>query len=299
MVNRTKALPRAKPRTSSKAHASKNHAFYLRKPLRKPPEDDAPVASPERGKQVRSRRSLRTLKTRQERERLKKIKGLRWTRNKAAGHKITIATIPHKETSPVALRAKRISASIKKDDGAELSKKKDPAIRNQHIAEQFGTLRQLKDGWCKGIGTAPDMLGLDAVAKILVDFYPEHFRTPKVSPTLDGNLLLEWGNIGYVGNMPCYGGGPSANINLINLTASFRVFRKSGKSIEKKFDFKAKGGIQSFIDFLDGYVPREASYYATDGESTPKLPSLYSIAAERFADIEAGRLACFPIDDPI
>jgi hypothetical protein len=163
-------------------------------------------------------------------------------------------------------------------------------IKNYYMAKRFDALGQLEDGWCRGSGVALDKVKLDAVARKLTDFYPEHLRLPTITPTLDGNLLVEWGSIGRAGDTPCYGGGPSVSIRLSDMAIDFCVLGTNGEGIEKCFGLEKDGDIESFIDFLSGHVPQGT-------EGVPDAPSLYSIASERLADLDAGRSTVFSIEE--
>jgi hypothetical protein len=167
-------------------------------------------------------------------------------------------------------------------------------IRNYYMTKQFEAVGQLTEGWCNGCGIAPDKAGLESLAKKLTDSFPQSLRLPIITPTLDGNLLLEWGAIGYVGTTPCYGGGPSVNIDLLSMKVDFCDFKADGGVIEKDFDLK--GDIKPFIDFLQEHVSLKANGASND-TSLPDVPSLYTVAAKRLADIKTGHSTTYSLED--
>jgi len=154
--------------------------------------------------------------------------------------------------------------------------------RSGLIAKRFDDLAQLKDGWCKDIGVAPDKAGLKAVAEILVNSYPKNLRLPTVVPTLEGNLLLEWG-----------GNDRWVNLDLGSLEAEFCVIDDDGHGHSNRFDLGANDGVGCFMGFLQGRVPQ------TDGDDTMKLdaPSPHYVTMERLADLMMGRSKTTPIED--
>jgi len=189
--------------------------------------------------------------------------------------------------------SKRATVNEDSESGFKKSMAAEDLQKCCSLAKRFDALAQLKNGWCRNCGIAPDKAGLKFVSKKLLESYPEHLRLPVVSATLDGNLILEWGTLGYVGTTPCIGGGPSANIDLTSLTASFYYFGKNGKGIGKHFDLKSDSGVQSFIGFLQDHIPNGSDDVHS---SEPDVPSLYSIAAERFADFQCGRSSSHSIE---
>jgi hypothetical protein len=158
------------------------------------------------------------------------------------------------------------------------------AIKGSLIAERFHAIGKLRDGWCGGLGVAPDKGRLDAVAKKLAGSYPRHLRPPIITLTLDGNLLLEWSA----------SGGLSADIDLGSMAATFHVLGADGKGAAHCFDLGQDGGLGSFLAFLPGRVPKDAGGQA---EACAEESSLYAVAAGRLADVKAGRSTSRPIED--
>jgi len=167
-------------------------------------------------------------------------------------------------------------------------------IKNYYIAKRFDTLGQLDGGWCDGRGIVPDVANLKALARMLAESYPEHLCLPTITPTLDGNLLMEWGTIGHAGATPCYGGGQWVNINLSNMSADFQYPRANEEGVAKHFDLH--NDIESFIAFLLDHIPKEANGTLSEAMALD-APSLYTIAAERLADHEAGRSTVHSLED--
>ena len=168
--------------------------------------------------------------------------------------------------------------------------------RGDLIAKRFDALKQLADGWCRGSGIAPDKDRLGTVAKILVEFFPERLCLPTITPTLDGNLLLEWGVLGRAGDTPCYAGGSWVNLNLGSMEAEFCVLDDDGHGHGERFDIGTDNGAKRFMDYLQDRVPQK-TIGTPDDMSVLDAPSLYTVASERLADIEAGRSATHSIED--
>jgi hypothetical protein len=158
------------------------------------------------------------------------------------------------------------------------------AIKNHAVAKQFDELRELKNGYCGGLGVAPDKAGLEAAAKVLVDSYPEHASLPTITPTLDGNLLLEWS-----------GGGAWTNLDIGDMKAEFCVFGPDEECASSCFDLNQDVGVRNFFELLAGQVPRDADV-DDPHEAHDEAPSLYAVAAGRLADLETGRSASRPFD---
>ena len=60
------------------------------------------------------------------------------------------------------------------------------------IASRFEDLKKLKDGWLDGAGRAPSHEGLDWLARVLKDRYPDYLPRPYAYPVPDGGIQLEW-----------------------------------------------------------------------------------------------------------
>jgi len=149
------------------------------------------------------------------------------------------------------------------------------------ITRQFSVLEQIADGWCKGIGVAPNKTKLKAVAKMLANHYPEHLRPPTITPTLEGDLLLEWGS-----------DDKWVNLSLDKMDAEFCVLDDNGYGHSEHFDVGTDEGATRFARFLQGRVPTKA-----DKASDILTPSLYTIAAERLADLQAGRSTTYSMEE--
>jgi len=165
-------------------------------------------------------------------------------------------------------------------------------IKNFHMARRFDILGQLTNGWCRGSGIAPDKAKLEAVAEKLTEHYPEHLRLPTITPGMDGNLLLEWGILGHAGTTPCYAGGPWVNLYLDSMTAEFCVLDGEGNGAREKFDLGADGGIERFMEYLQGRIP-QVTDDAPDDVSMLNALSFYTVTSEHLADTEAD----IPIED--
>ncbi len=73
----------------------------------------------------------------------------------------------------------------------------DPGARSSvlqavDIASRFDELKKLKDGWLDGAGRAPSHEGLDWLARVLNDRYPNSLPPPYAYPVPDGGIQLEW-----------------------------------------------------------------------------------------------------------
>jgi hypothetical protein len=154
------------------------------------------------------------------------------------------------------------------------------AVKNRRLAELFDAARRLGDGWCGGLGLVPDKGRLNAVAERLVEAWPDDLRPPAVTPTLDGNLVLEWPT--------ALGAGPWVNIDLGSMEAEFCGTGEDRATV--RFDLGRDDGLAAFVGFLRGRLPSGPP--APDG-----APSPYAAAAARLADIEAGRGTLVPLED--
>ncbi len=60
------------------------------------------------------------------------------------------------------------------------------------VTAQLDDLRNLKDGWLDGDGLAPGHEGLDWLDAMLSNEYPNHLPLPRIYPTFEGGVQLEW-----------------------------------------------------------------------------------------------------------
>jgi len=144
----------------------------------------------------------------------------------------------------------------------------------EKLTRQFDKLMQLKDGWCGGIGVAPDKSKVEIVAKKIISSYPEHLPLPIIVPTLDGNLLMEWHAKG----------NPITDIDLGSMMAHFHIFGLNDDDIENDFDLN--NDFKSFVAFLSNHPQLNAC----DKDATE---SIYSIAAASYSDSVMGRSASY------
>ena len=59
------------------------------------------------------------------------------------------------------------------------------------IASRLEELKKIKDGWLDGAGQAPSHEGLDWLAGVLKDRYPDYLPRPYAYPVPDGGVQLE------------------------------------------------------------------------------------------------------------
>lgn len=117
-------------------------------------------------------------------------------------------------------------------------------VRNYELAATFDNLTQLEDAWFEGTGKAPDSIGLQDIAQIMIQFYPEKLPLPSIVPTQDGNLLFEW----QTENMP------SVDIDLASKIASFHAFGEQDIDIEQDFSLTSNKNIDEFFAFLSEHI---------------------------------------------
>ena len=60
------------------------------------------------------------------------------------------------------------------------------------LPSQLQELKQLRDGWYDGKGYAPSAEGLDWLAKVVNERYPDNLALPYVYPVAEGGVRLEW-----------------------------------------------------------------------------------------------------------
>lgn len=96
---------------------------------------------------------------------------------------------------------------------------------------------KLKDGWYNQGGKAPK---LNSMALRLLENYPVDLIPPVITPTPEGNLLLEWRTAG----------DPSVDLDLTTLTARYHSFNGDGADIEQSFDLSDESSWGDFYEFL-------------------------------------------------
>jgi len=116
---------------------------------------------------------------------------------------------------------------------------------NHELAGRLEALSMLKDGWCDGLGKAPDATALTAFARMLVRLYPDSLRLPAVVPTQEGMVLLEWNG----------GGEPAVDVDLRSMRAGFQCFAPDGSDIEEQFHLSTEEDWRCFMEFLKKYIP--------------------------------------------
>lgn len=120
-------------------------------------------------------------------------------------------------------------------------------VRNHALAARLDEIAQLRDGWFEGQGLAPNADQLATVTDWL-SRYPDAIVLPRVFPTQEGNLLLEWPDAS----------DPSLDINLSSMQASFHAFGPDERDIEEDFDLGNQDGWKSLFTFLERHIPEEA-----------------------------------------
>ncbi len=60
------------------------------------------------------------------------------------------------------------------------------------VTAQLDDLRNLKDGWLDGDGLAPSHEGLNWLQAKFSDQYLDHLPLPRIYPTFEGGVQLEW-----------------------------------------------------------------------------------------------------------
>ena len=96
---------------------------------------------------------------------------------------------------------------------------------------------KLKDGWYNQGGKAPK---LNSMALRLLENYPVDLIPPVITPTPEGNLLLEWRTAG----------DPSVDLDLTTLTARYHSFNGDEADIEQSFDLSDENAWDGFYKFL-------------------------------------------------
>jgi hypothetical protein len=113
--------------------------------------------------------------------------------------------------------------------------------RDYVIAGRLDELSDLSNGWCDGVGVAPDKTKLSFLGERIVGHYPERLPLPLIVPTQEGNLLFEW-------KLP---GDPSLDMNLQNMSASFHGFTPQAVEIERDFELRDDQKWMELFAFLD------------------------------------------------
>jgi hypothetical protein len=112
--------------------------------------------------------------------------------------------------------------------------------RNYAISAQFDEISQLKHGWFDGAGIAPDPVKLTLISEKFIAEYPDKMALPRITPTQDGNILLEWSA----------DGDPSLDIHLVTLRANFHAFGANGEDIEREFHLENWTDWSALLTFL-------------------------------------------------
>ena len=87
--------------------------------------------------------------------------------------------------------------------------------------ERLVELRKLADGWMNGDGMAPSSAALDSLEQALDGHLAELRETPRVFPTLEGGLQMEWflGRRHHV-TVEVHAGGETGEIGIVDLKAA-------------------------------------------------------------------------------
>ena len=73
-----------------------------------------------------------------------------------------------------------------------LSEHRIVALDPLSIPDRLGELRNMKDGWLDGDGTAPRHAGLDWLASSFERYFPIDLPLPYIFPTPEGGVEAEW-----------------------------------------------------------------------------------------------------------
>ncbi|MDR1109648.1 MAG: hypothetical protein LBP92_02870 [Deltaproteobacteria bacterium] len=119
-------------------------------------------------------------------------------------------------------------------------------IKNYKLTTIFEDLAQLNDGWCNGEGLALNNINLQSIANIFIENFPEFLPLPLISPTYDGNLLLEWNIKGF----------PSIDINISLKNACYQAFGLNNEDdlFEAEFNLNTQIDITNFFNFLSKHI---------------------------------------------
>ena len=154
---------------------------------------------------------------------------------------------------------------------------------NGILAKRFEELAQLKAGWLDGAGMQPDAEKLEAVARKMIEGYPDCLLLPFIVPTPDGNLLLEW-NVS---------GDPTVDLDMSGMDATFHVFNENDEDHTETFSLRDDAGFDSFFAFLSSLGQLRSSdstSYSLSGFST------YEIITERLKSIKDGTASSVHIE---
>ena len=117
------------------------------------------------------------------------------------------------------------------------------------LSARFDTLLALADGWLDGQGIAPDKTKLTEVAERIIGCYPEKLPLPAITPTPEGNLLLEW-------DAP---GDPSVDLHLASMRAAIHAFQPDETEIEREIPLTTDASWGELFSFLNERLqPRPA-----------------------------------------
>jgi hypothetical protein len=100
----------------------------------------------------------------------------------------------------------------------------------QDIPARFDELKLLRDGWLDDIGLAPSPEGLDWLAAIMAEKYPDTLPLPYAYPIAEGGIQFEW---------PISPHEPSLEINLNSKTGEWHDLNlDTGEEEEKPLDLR-------------------------------------------------------------
>jgi hypothetical protein len=99
---------------------------------------------------------------------------------------------------------------------------------NYQIASKLDELASLQDGWYEGAGLGLDAGALAAITEHLVAHYPEDLPLPRIFPTPEGNLLLEWQG----------DGDPSLEVFLGERYVEFHMFQPDDSELEQRLPLR-------------------------------------------------------------
>lgn len=98
----------------------------------------------------------------------------------------------------------------------------------QDISARFEELKLLRDGWLDGVGLAPSPDGLDWLAGVMAEKYPDILPLPYSYPVAEGGIQFEW---------PLITHEPSLEIDLNGKTGEWHDLDfETGKEEEKRLD---------------------------------------------------------------
>lgn len=115
---------------------------------------------------------------------------------------------------------------------------------NQELVARFETLAALQDGWFDGAGKAPDAEALAEVNSMMLKHYPEKLKLPAIIPTPEGDLVLEWRQVGT----------PTLDIDLAGMTAEFHAIGADGRDVEANISLGEESDWTQLFEFLAQHI---------------------------------------------